>query len=132
MFDATFEAVLGAKVASHYGLKIGDEIVTSHGLAEHGTEHAASPLTVVGILKTTHTAYDNAVFTGVETVWAVHGHEEEGQDHEEGEEHDHAEESEVCAVLVHTKGFNDYFQLMADYGADANLLAINPATVAKA
>jgi len=122
MFEETFEAVVGSAVASRYGLNIGDEIVTSHGLAEHGAEHAANPLKVVGILKTTHTAYDNAVFTGVETTWAVHGHEEEGEEHGRAE-------GEVCAVLVRTKGFNDYFQLMADYGADASLLAINPATV---
>ena len=127
MFEETFEAVVGSAVASRYGLNIGDEIVTSHGLAEHGAEHAANPLKVVGILKTTHTAYDNAVFTGVETVWAVHGHEGEEERGEE-EEHGHGER-EVCAVLVRTRGFNDYFRLMEDCASDASLIAINPATV---
>ncbi len=148
MFEDIYEAVVGAEVARMYGLKVGDEIVTSHGLNTGGAEHAASPLTVTGILKTTGTAYDNAVFTSYKTVWAVHDHhddEEEDHDHEdedhdhEDEDHDHDEEEEgheghahegqVCAILVKTKGFNEYYKLNDYYGANSQLLCINPATV---
>ena len=81
MFARPMEAVAGSAVASAYGLKPGDKIITSHGLSETGAAHADSPLTVVGVLKRTNTAYDNAVFTPISTIWALHDHEEE----EEGE-----------------------------------------------
>ena len=128
MFSATFEAVVGAEVARAYGLEVGDEIISSHGLVEHGTLHEATPFTVTGILETTHTSYDNAVFTGVESVWAVHDHTHDEAAEEAEEEHDHAE-GELCAVLVRTTGIGDYYALTEAYSQDASLLVINPATV---
>lgn len=115
MFDDVYEVVIGAQVAKQYGLKIGDTIVTSHGLSAHGPEHEAAPLTVVGILSTTHTAYDNAVFTSYKTNWVVHGLSEE--------------DGEVCAILVKTKNFNAYYSVSAYYSQNASLLVINPAAV---
>ena len=78
LFDAKFECVLGSAVAKKYGLSLGDELITSHGLSEGGHAHEANPLRVVGILEQTNTSYDNVIFTAVETVWATHdhGHEE--------------------------------------------------------
>ena len=124
MFSETYEAVVGSAVAAKYGLKVGDPMVTSHGLSGNGSEHAAHPLVVTGILDTTHTAYDNAVFTGYRTVWAVHGLEEHGE-----AEHDHAAEGTVCAILVKTKSFNAYYAITERYSEDASLLVINPSTV---
>ncbi len=57
MFAEPLEAVVGASVARQYGLKPGDEIVTSHGLGQGGAAHAEHPLTVVGVLRRTDTAY---------------------------------------------------------------------------
>lgn len=171
MFEGAFEAVVGSAVAERYGLKLGDSMVTSHGLTGTGSEHTSSPLTVTGILSKTGTAYDNVVFTACETVWAVHDHGEEEQEEEHAgetenahepeeaeennaqsapmshapahaaasetgkagesaaeEEHDHSH-GEVCAILVKSKSFNDYYKLMEIYGADASLLCINPSTV---
>ena len=132
MFSDIYEAVVGSAVASKYGLKVGDPMVTSHGLSGNGSEHAANPLVVTGILETTHTSYDNAVFTGYRTVWAVHGleeeHEHEDEEHEE-EEHEHAGEGTVCAILVKTKSFNAYYAITSQYSEDASLLVINPSTV---
>ena len=129
MFEGVYEAVLGSEVASKYNLKVGDSIVTSHGLAESGTEHAASPLTVTGILKKTDTNYDNTVFTSYKTVWAIHSTEDHGEEHEEDGEEAEAHEGEVCAILVKTRGFNEYYRLTAAYSENAKLLVINPATV---
>lgn len=86
MFEECYEAVVGSAVAKDYGLKVGDKIVTSHGLSESGSSHESSPLTVVGILDTTKTSYDNAVFTDISTVWAVHEHED-GAEYENEESH---------------------------------------------
>ena len=126
MFAEEFEAVLGASVAEKYGLKLGDELVTSHGLSEGGHAHKSTPLIVVGILKETKTAYDNVIFTGIETVWATHDH----GDHEEHDEQEpHEEHGEICAILVKTKSFNHYNQIKSEYGQIGSLLVINPAEV---
>lgn len=123
MFAQPLEAVVGADVARAYGIHPGDELVTSHGLNHTGAAHAEHPLRVVGILKRTDTAYDNAVFTPVATVWALH-------DHGDGDEGEHdAESGDICAVLVRSKSMNDYAALMAYYGDSADYLAINPNTV---
>ena len=150
MFEEPLEAVVGYDVAKASGLKPGDEIISSHGLSADGAAHAEHPLKVVGVLTRTDTAYDNAVFTPVSTIWALHdhGHGEEDHDHEEeedhgheeeedhdhedeahGEEHHHAEAGQICAVLVRSTGFNAYSQLMSAYGGDSGYLAINPNTV---
>lgn len=77
MFDAAREAVVGSDVAAKYGLNVGDSIVTSHGLGGSGHDHAEAPLTIVGILKRSNTSFDSAVFTPVETIWALHDHTHE-------------------------------------------------------
>ena len=129
MFEGIYDAVLGYELAKSYDLKVGDNIVTSHGLSTHGMEHEASPLVVTGILTRTGTAYDNAVFTSYKTVWAVHSEgEHEGEEHGEEEETE-AHEGEVCAILVKSKGFNEYYQLNDFYSQNSRLLCINPATV---
>ena len=133
MFDAKFECVLGSAVAKKYGLSLGDELITSHGLAEGGHAHEQNPLKVVGILKQTNTSYDNVIFTAVETVWATHDHGGEEEHEEEGHVHDenceHEEHGEICAILVKTKSFNHYNAVKNEYGADAKLLVINPSEV---
>ena len=128
MFDEKFECVIGSAVANKYGLRLGDELITSHGLSEGGHSHEANPLKVVGILYQTNTSYDNVIFTAVETVWATHDHSAE--EHEEGEGHDeHEEHGEICAILVKSKSFNHYNAIKNELGEDSKLLVINPAEV---
>ena len=151
MYTEKFQCVIGSAVAEKYGLSLGSALVTSHGLTEGGHAHEGNPLTVVGILATTKTAYDNVIFTPCETVWATHDHsdeeseeaehtdthkEEEPQEHthtsedahEESEE-THEEHGEVCAILVKSKSFNAYSQISAEYGENSKLLVINPSEV---
>lgn len=123
MFNEPFEAVIGSAVAKKYGLTVGDKLVTSHGLSEGGHAHEGSPLTVVGILGETKTAYDNVIFTPCETVWHIHEHGSE--EHDEDERH----HGEVCAILVKTKSFNHYNQVKAEYTENGALLVINPSEV---
>ncbi|MBQ8972597.1 MAG: ABC transporter permease [Clostridia bacterium] len=129
MFSEVYEAVIGSAVAEKYNLNIGDQMVTTHGLGTSGSEHAASPLIVTGILRKTDTAYDNTVFTSYRTVWAIHGSEEHEEEDEDEEEETEAHEGEVCAILVKSKGFNEYYQLSNYYSENAQLLVINPSTV---
>lgn len=133
MFSEKFEAVIGYEVAKANGLNIGDKMITSHGVSEGGHEHGADPLIVVGILKKTNTAYDNAVFTEVETLWATHGHGDE--EHHEGEEdctdeeHHHEEHGEICAVLVKCKTPGHIDAIQKQFKADSSLLVITPMEV---
>ncbi len=151
MYEEKFQCVIGSAVAEKYGLSLGSTLITSHGLTEGGHAHEGNPLTVVGILAATKTAYDNVIFTPCETVWATHDHgDEEGEEagetqaHEEAEEHAHTdgeahglgesdggheEHGEVCAILVKSKSFNAYSQLSAEYGENSKLLVINPSEV---
>ncbi len=73
------EAVVGADVARLTGLKIGQRFPGSHGLTEGGETHADHPYIVVGVLKSTGTVADRLILTSVESIWAVHDHEEEAE-----------------------------------------------------
>ena len=136
MFDADgkFQVVLGANVAKLCGLSVGDEIYTSHAVGE---EHK-TPFTVTGILRETHSSFDNVVFTQLRSIWLVHsdeeghehGHEDEDEDHDHEEhDHDHEEHDEdgelhhdhahmenmVCAFLVKTRNPAYAMTLVNDY-----------------
>ncbi|MBE6774425.1 MAG: FtsX-like permease family protein [Ruminococcaceae bacterium] len=127
MFTEKFQCVIGAAVAEKYSLTVGSQLITSHGLTGEGHAHESNPLAVVGILKETKTAYDNVIFTPIETVWATHNHSEEN--HDEHEEQNHEHHGDVCAILVKSKSFNAYSQLSAEYGENSKLLVINPSEV---
>lgn len=151
MFSQSCEAVIGSDVASGYGLKVGDQIITSHGIGSSGHDHIEAPLTIVGILDRTNTSFDGAVFTPVDTIWELHGHEEEDhaeddhieEDHIEEnhdaaahdahDSHDHADSADenktICAVLVRSKDFSACNSLMSAYSESGDYLAINPNTV---
>ena len=107
MFEEKFEAVIGSSVAKKYNLSIGSEMITSHGLSEGGHAHESNPLKVVGILDETKTAYDNVIFTAIESVWATHSHGDE--DH--GEElHGEAESEETTAETEAASGGHGHTQ----------------------
>ena len=46
LWQAPFEATLGARVAADTGLTVGDRFVGSHGLGGAGAEHGTHPYTV--------------------------------------------------------------------------------------
>jgi ABC-type lipoprotein release transport system permease subunit len=147
MFDdfGSMQVVVGANVASRNGLKIGDEIRTSHSASS--IEAHETPLTVVGILEKTNSTFDNVVFTQYRTLWEVHDHGEtdehtsshvdgghgeengdggntEGDNIENGEHtgdhtgsgnEEHAHEKTVCAVLLKTKNPAVAMQIISEY-----------------
>lgn len=111
LFDdaSSLEVVLGAAVAEVCDVKVGDEIHTSHSV---GDEHHTA-LKVVGILKKSHTSFDNVVFTQLKTIWDVHeeGHSEE----EQGGEHEHHMANAVCAVMVKTTNPGTAMSIVTEY-----------------
>ncbi len=98
-FEAPMEAVVGAVAAGKLGLKIGDTFESIHGsfnisedLQEY--DHGGHPYTVVGILETSGSPFDRAIYCSIESVWNAHGHEgsiDEGVEHPESDGHAHAE-----------------------------------------
>jgi putative ABC transport system permease protein len=104
-FEKPMEAVLGAVVAHQTGLQLGDTFVSIHGsiaLSEDMAEfdHGAHPYTVVGILETSGSPFDRAIYCSIESVWEAHGGH--GHLHEEGDDHDHPEAGTAAADRTET------------------------------
>lgn len=134
--DGVMEAVVGSNIAKYNSLEVGDVIYTSH--SANGSDLHAQGLTVVGILKQSHSSYDNIVFTQIKTLWELHEHAEEHEEEEEEEHHHHA--GTVCAILVSTKNPGYAMQLVSEYdgkivtdgdGDSATLQAIEPMSVVR-
>ena len=136
LFEAggTMEVVVGSNIAKYNSLKVGDVIYTSH--SANGSDLHTQGLTVAGILKQSHSSYDNIVFTQLKTLWEMHEH---GDEHEEEEEHHH-HAGTVCAVLVNTKNPGQAMQLVTEYdgkiltdddGDSTTLQAIEPMSVVR-
>jgi putative ABC transport system permease protein len=70
--NAFFEAVIGSVVAADSGLKVGDPINPTHGISGEGNKH--QEFRVVGILDSTGTANDRAVFVNLEGFLLLEGH----------------------------------------------------------
>ena len=99
LWSNPLDATLGAKVAKVTGLKLGDKFTGSHGLGAGGGEHEAAPFKVVGILAETGSVADRLVLTGIDSVWKMHEHHSEKEDH--ATDHDDSDEGkEVTSLLI--------------------------------
>ena len=137
MFAENFEVVVGSEVAQKMNLKVGDTFFGSHGDAAEGELHEEFPYVVKGIASPTGKVIDNLILSNIESVWAMHHHEEEAisatEKHEEGdghnhdEVHDHENDHEITAVLIKLKnkmGFVLWPRLIAQ---NTNMQAASPA-----
>ena len=133
--DETLQAVVGSNIAKYNSLEVGDVIYTSH--SANGSDLHTKGITIVGILKESHSSYDNIVFTQLKTLWEMHEHGE--QEENSAEEHHHTHGT-VCAVLVNTKNPGFAMQLVEEYdgkiitaddGDSTTLQAIEPMRVVR-
>jgi putative ABC transport system permease protein len=111
MFDAPYEAVLGAQAARQLGAGLGQKFIGAHGLAGDGHEHEETPFEVVGVLAPTGTVLDRLIVTPVESVWGAHGIPIPGEDHghEDHGHQDHAHgEDAHDAHDDHAQGDHDH------------------------
>ena len=75
--EGLFEVVLGSKAAADTGYGIGDTFTVRHGLGPGiASDQHDDIFTVVGILQPSGTAYDDAIFTQLQSVWEVHAEHE--------------------------------------------------------
>ncbi|MGY6559481.1 MAG: ABC transporter permease [Nitritalea sp.] len=137
-WEKPFEIVLGAAVAAQTGLKIGDQIIGSHGVGGGGHAHDEHPYTVVGILSVQKNVLDQLILTSMESVWYTHDEEEEGQGHVHASKFDapvattgfpdpQGEFREVTAVLVQYRNPMAAVQLPRMINSRTNMQAASPA-----
>ena len=101
-FARPYELVLGADAAKQTGLQLGDSIVITHGFGasrEGGHVHDNHQFEVVGILDSTQSPHDRALFTDLSGSWVLHaedrveresgGHHHHDHDHDHDHGHDH-------------------------------------------
>lgn len=89
-----FETVFGFEVAKKLNIRIGDSVVSSHGLLQNEIEvHDEKPFIVTGILAPTGTVIDNLIITNLESIWKVHDFEDEHEEYNE-------EHKEITALLL--------------------------------
>ena len=101
-FDATLDVVVGSRVASELGYSLGDELTLSHGMADTSfTHHDQVTFSVSGVLATTGTPVDNALFVSLEAIEAIHadetGHEEKNDGQNSAHENERKEHDEHAA-----------------------------------
>lgn len=91
LFEHSNELVLGSSVAQEFGYQLNEQIILSHGAGKVSfTQHKDHPFKVVGILNTTGTPIDRAIYIPLESVDKLH---------EVGAHHSHdAEEHEADAA----------------------------------
>ena len=119
-FQKSKEVILGSAVAEKLKLKIGDTILSAHGLVENSIDVHSDKLMVVGILKPTQQVIDRLVLTSLETVWDVHDH---GQEH--GNEND--QKKEITSLLVRFKSPRALLSFPKKINKRTNMQAVLPA-----
>ena len=115
-----YDVVIGSQIAKELKLKLGDEIVLSHGLAENTfLNHENSPFKVRGVLKVTGTPVDKSLYINLEGMEAIHGEVDS----------ENIEISQITSFILRTKNRIALLQLqrfVANYKKEA-LSAIIPA-----
>src|SRR5262249_42148508 len=106
----SYEAVLGADAARRTGLRLGDRFYEGEELAEF-------PLTVVGILRSTHSADDRAIFFSLPSYWGMNEVARKMQI------------KPLTAVLIRAKRMSDLPALHREYNVSAETQAVFPSAV---
>ncbi len=106
------QVVIGANVAKEGVLKIGDSFESAHGEGS-GEKHGAK-FKVVGILAASGTIMDGLIITPLESIWNVHGHEED------------PEARQITAVLVKFKSPMGIMTIPAMINKNTTLMSAVP------
>jgi len=148
-WEDPFEVVVGSKIHSKFGLKLEDEIISSHGLRETGEAHEDQLFKIVGLLETSNSVIDQLIVTSPESIWDLHReHDHSGEEHDDehdhgGEEHDdehdhehddeHDDEhdhehddEEITAMLIKFQNPMNIIQFPRQINEETNLQAAVP------
>ena len=92
-WENPFEVVVGSKIYSNLGLKLDDELMSSHGLRETGEAHGDQLFKIVGLLEPSNSVIDQLIVTSPESIWDLHGeHDHSGEEHDDEHDHEHDDE----------------------------------------
>jgi len=92
-WENPFEVVVGSKIYSNLGLKLDDELISSHGLRETGEAHGDQLFKIVGLLEPSNSVIDQLIVTSPESIWDLHGeHDHSGEEHDDEHDHEHDDE----------------------------------------
>ena len=126
-----YEVLVGSKVYKKLKIKIGDSLISSHGLRETGPSHSEKSFKVVGLLETSNSVLDQLIITSPESIWDIHsthGHEDdhEGDHEDEDEDEDENENKEITAMLIKFKSPMNIIQFPRQINENTNLQAAVP------
>ena len=136
-----FEVIVGSKVHKNLNIKIGDKLVSSHGLRETGESHEDQSFEVVGLLEPSNSVIDQLIITSPESVWDIHDthnrndtndnfENENKHDHEHENEHDHEhdeyDDKEITAMLIKFSSPMNIIQFPRQINETTNLQAAVP------
>lgn len=142
LWKNNLDVTLGANVATRLGLSIGDEFFGAHGMGDTGMDHDEASYTVIGILEKGNNVLDNLILTNIESVWMVHEHADEDEEHAEGHEGDHGpgvgsayktgfpegdDDAEITSMLIRFRSPMGAVQLPRMINANTNMQAASPA-----
>ena len=140
-WEKPFEVIVGSKVHKNLNIKIGDKLVSSHGLRETGESHKDQSFEVVGLLEPSNSVIDQLIITSPESVWDIHDthnhndtndnfENENKHDHEHEDEHDHKHEEyddkEITAMLIKFSSPMNIIQFPRQINETTNLQAAVP------
>ncbi|MFL2636749.1 MAG: ABC transporter permease [Flavobacteriaceae bacterium] len=140
-WEKPFEVIVGSKVHKNLNIKIGDKLVSSHGLRETGESHEDQSFEVVGLLEPSNSVIDQLIITSPESVWDIHdthNHNDTNDnfenknkhDHEHEDEHDHEHEEyddkEITAMLIKFSSPMNIIQFPRQINETTNLQAAVP------
>ena len=140
-WEKPFEVIVGSKVHKNLNIKIGDKLVSSHGLRETGESHKDQSFEVVGLLEPSNSVIDQLIITSPESVWGIHDthnhndtndnfENENKHDHEHEDEHDHKHEEyddkEITAMLIKFSSPMNIIQFPRQINETTNLQAAVP------
>ena len=125
-WEDPFEVVVGSKIYSNLGLKLDDELMSSHGLRETGEAHGDQLFKIVGLLEPSNSVIDQLIVTSPESIWDLHGeHDHSGEEHDDEHDHEHDDE-EITAVLIKFQNPMNIIQFPRQINEETNLQAAVP------
>ena len=114
--------IAGYTAAENLGITLGEKYSGSHtehndGDEEETHQHTQYKYTATGILQKTGTAVDNAIFTHIQSVWAVHSTGESGNEIT----------GKMTAILINAETGADMISLLNDeiYFNDSNVMVVS-------
>ncbi len=117
-WDNPYEVLVGSKVYEKLNIKLGDNLITSHGLRETGQSHSDKSFKVVGLLESSNSVMDQLIITSPESVWNIHS----SHDDEEYED----ENKEITAMLIKFKSPMNIIRFPRQINENTNLQAAVP------